>query len=202
MSSHDVTEPRLANLLRPNVPLIKQQLGLGLYSVTNCTGDILWRFTKITPRGNRLHYSNYKQYTYAIIKKQKWSLLHWVTLPLPQSSGYHGTILIKTNAWRQICNFPISPRRFKMFWHQIGVRPPVTTILTIQYITATSNDRHGVSKYRLIECLFNRVFFRLTTKTSKVRVTVPLWGESTLTCGFPAQRDSNVENLFDDVIMD
>ena len=73
---------------------------------------------------------------------------------------------------------------------------------SIQYITATSNDRHGVSKYRPIDCLFNSLF-RLTTKTSKVRVTVPLWGETSLTGCFPAQKDSEAEDfLFDDVIMD
>ena len=54
-----------------NVPLMKQQLGLGLYSVTTWTGDILWRFTKTTLSGNKLHYSHYKQYTYAITKNAK-----------------------------------------------------------------------------------------------------------------------------------
>ena len=57
-------------------------------------------------------------------------------------------------------------------------------------ITATSNDRHGVSNYRSIECLFS-ISFRLTT--SKVRVTVPLWGECTGDRWIPAQRDSNAE---------
>ena len=71
-----------------------------------------------------------------------------------------------------------------------------------EYITATSNDRHGVSKYRPIECLLKSLF-RLRTKTSKVRVTVPLCGETTLTGCFPAQKDTKAENfLFDDVIMD
>ena len=51
--------------------LMKQQVGLGLYSVTTCTGDILWRFKKIAPSGNRLHYSHYKQYIYAITTKAK-----------------------------------------------------------------------------------------------------------------------------------
>ena len=44
---------------------------LDLYNVTNCTGNILWRFTKTTSSGNMLHYSHYKQCTYAITKKQK-----------------------------------------------------------------------------------------------------------------------------------
>ena len=35
--------------------------------------------------------------------------------------------------------------------------------ISLFHITAISNDRHGVSNYRPIECLFN-TFFRLTTK--------------------------------------
>ena len=42
-------------------------LGLGLqvlYSVTNCTGNILGRFTNITSNRTRLQCSRYKQYTH------------------------------------------------------------------------------------------------------------------------------------------
>ena len=65
------------------------------------------------------------------------------------------------------------------------------------YITITSHDCHGVYNHRQRDCLF-----RMTTKkTSKLRVTGPLWGESTdlpsQSAGdnrwFPSQRVSNAE---------
>ena len=173
---------------------MKQLPGLGLYSVTTCTGDILWRFTKITASGTRLYYSHHKQYTCAITKKQKWSILHWVTLPLPQSIWYHGTIFRKKNAWRWICNCPISPWWFKMSWRQIGVRPPATTILTTRYIMATSNDLYGVSKYR---SMFVQQFFFLNWQQKhQSSALLSLYEENPLwPVGFPAQRDSNVENV-------
>ena len=50
-------------------------LGIGLqvlYSVTNCTGNILGRFTNITSKRTRLLCSRHKQYTHlnTITKKQ------------------------------------------------------------------------------------------------------------------------------------
>ena len=73
--------------------LMKQELGLGLYSVTNCAGNILWRFTKITSSGNILHYSHYKQYAYAITKKQK----KWGKIILCKESD---NIAAVTSIWR------------------------------------------------------------------------------------------------------
>ena len=47
------------------------------------------------------------------------------------------------------------------------------------FITATSNDRYGVSNCQSIECLFDNLFKFDYKGTSKVRVAVPSWGEST-----------------------
>ena len=49
--------------------LIVNRLGLGLglqdlHSITNCTGNILGRFTNITGNRTRLQCSRYKQYTH------------------------------------------------------------------------------------------------------------------------------------------
>ena len=52
--------------------------------------------------------------------------------------------------------------------------------------------------------MFDQQFFQNANKEiSKVRVTVPLWGESTVIVGPPHKMESNLENLsYDDVIMD
>ena len=57
-------------------------------------------------------------------------------------------------------------------------------------ITATSYDRHGVSNYRSIECLFNRLY-RLTTKKHQMSTL----RNPPVTGGFPTQRDSNADNV-------
>ena len=68
---------------------------LDLYKVTNCTGSILWRFTKITSSGNVLHYSHYKQCTYAITKKaKKWCKI----IPYKESEN----IATVTSIWRGV----------------------------------------------------------------------------------------------------
>ena len=69
----------------------------------------------------------------------------------------------------------------------------LSTTSTISFscpITATSIDRHDVWNYRSIE--FVQQF---NNETSKVRVTVHLWGESTGDWWFPAQRERNRENV-------
>ena len=63
-------------------------------------------------------------------------------------------------------------------------------------IAAMSNDRHGVSNYRSIECLFNSVF-ELTTKKHQRSALLSLCeGNPLMTSGFHAQRDRNAENVF------
>ena len=62
-------------------------------------------------------------------------------------------------------------------------------------ITVTSNDRHDVWNYRLIEFVQQFVLAD-NNEISKVRVTVALWGESTGDRWCPAQRESNTENVF------
>ena len=66
-----------------------------------------------------------------------------------------------------------------MSWRQKGVRSQATTMLTIQYITATSNDRHGVSNYQPIECLFNSLF-KLTSKKHQRSALLSLCEEKLL----------------------
>ena len=61
-------------------------------------------------------------------------------------------------------------------------------------ITATSKDRHDVWNYRSIEFVQQFVLAD-NNETSKVRVTVHLWGESTGDRWFPIQRESNTENV-------
>ena len=58
------------------------------------------------------------------------------------------------------------------------------------------NERHGVSNHQLHDCLLNRLFWRRSKKTSKLRVTGLCEGNSPVTGEFPAQRASNAGNVF------
>ena len=57
------------------------------------------------------------------------------------------------------------------------------------------NERDGVSNYRRLDCLFNRLFRYKSKKTSKLRVTGLCKENSPVICEFPAQRASNAENV-------
>ena len=63
-----------------------------------------------------------------------------------------------------------------------------------------SNNHHGLLNYRSIECLCNSLF-RLTTKKHQRSALLSLYkGNPPVAGGFPAQRDSNAENVsVDDV---
>ena len=56
------------------------------------------------------------------------------------------------------------------------------------------NERDGVSNHRRLDCLHNRVFRCGSKKTSQLRVTGLLAGNSSATGEFPAQMASNAEN--------
>ena len=58
------------------------------------------------------------------------------------------------------------------------------------------DERHGVSNQRRLECLLNRLFRRLSKKTSKLRVTGIREGKSPVTGKFFTRRASNAENIF------
>ena len=58
------------------------------------------------------------------------------------------------------------------------------------------NGLHCVSNHQPHECLLNRSFGHRSKKTSKLRVTGLCVGNSPETSEFPAQRDSNAENVF------
>ena len=57
------------------------------------------------------------------------------------------------------------------------------------------NERDGVSNHRRLDCLLDRLFWRRSKKTSKLRVTGLCAGNSPVTGEFPAQRASNAENV-------
>ena len=57
------------------------------------------------------------------------------------------------------------------------------------------NERDGVSNHQPHDGLFNRLFRRKSKKTSRLRVTGLCEGNSPVTGEFPAQRDSNAENV-------
>ena len=108
-------------------------------------------------------------------------------------SWYHWTTL-QNCAWWYICNCPILSWLFKISWRQISATSPAATMLTTQCIIATSSDRHGISNYRPIECLFN-IFFRLPTNKYLKSALPSLCEEIPLWSVVPAQKESNMENL-------
>ena len=57
------------------------------------------------------------------------------------------------------------------------------------------NWRDGVSKHQPHDCLLNRLFWRRSKKTSKLRVTGLCEGNSPDAGELPAQRASNAENV-------
>ena len=63
------------------------------------------------------------------------------------------------------------------------------------------NECDGDSNHRRYDCLLSRLFRRRSMKTWKLRVTGLCEGNSLVTREFSAQRASNAENPFDDVIM-
>ena len=59
-------------------------------------------------------------------------------------------------------------------------------------ILMMSHEQQGVSYHQQLDCCFNS-FFR---RTSKLCITVPLWGNPLVSGGFPSQRTSNAEHIF------
>ena len=57
------------------------------------------------------------------------------------------------------------------------------------------NGRDGVSNHQPHHCLLNRLFKRISKKTSKLRVTGLCAGNSPVAGEFPPQRASNAENV-------
>ena len=67
----------------------------------------------------------------------------------------------------------------------------MSLVCTLQY---RHNKGDGVSNYRRLECLLNRLIRRRSQKTSKLRVTGLCGSDPPVTGGFPSQRASNAEN--------
>ena len=63
------------------------------------------------------------------------------------------------------------------------------------HITMMSHEGHGISNQKL-KCLFSSLFRITITKTSKLRITVPLWGECMGHRWIPPQKPSGVESIF------
>ena len=76
--------------------------------------------------------------------------------------------------------------------HPIITRPAVIALTPLQW---HHNGLDSVSNHQPNNCLLSRLFGRRSKKTSKVRVTGLCAGNSPGTGEFPAQRDSNTENV-------
>ena len=87
-----------------------------------------------------------------------------------------------------------------MIWGRLreGLKPHVacTRLRTSSCsLQLRHNERGGVSNHRRLLCLLNRLYRRRSNKTSKLRFTCFNEGTSPVTCEFPAQMASKVENV-------
>ena len=75
--------------------------------------------------------------------------------------------------------------------------PAMCNSKPFEYITLLwrHNGRDSVSNHQPHGCLLNRLFRRISKKTSKLRVTGLCAGNSPVTGEFPAQMASNAENV-------
>ena len=69
-------------------------------------------------------------------------------------------------------------------------------VLKKHSLQRSHNEHDGVSNHQRLDWLLNRLFRHRPKKTSKFRVTGLCEGNSPVTGEFPAQRTSNVENVF------
>ena len=91
--------------------------------------------------------------------------------------------------------------KLQWHWHTHLSRPSfllrvkLHSAFTLLPLLCRHIERDGVSNHQAYECLFNRLFRCRSMKTSNLRVTGLLDGNSPVTGGFPSQRSSNAENV-------
>ena len=78
-------------------------------------------------------------------------------------------------------------------WHFLDIYSSMCDHVHFQW---RHNERDGVSNHRRLDCLLNRLAWRRSKKTSRLRVTSLCYGNSPMTCEFPAQRASNAGNVY------
>ena len=78
------------------------------------------------------------------------------------------------------------------FLISIPYRARLFTCIPLQW---RHNGCDGVSNHQPLDCLLNRLFRRISKKTSKLRVTGLCAGNSPVTGEFPAEMASNAENV-------
>ena len=97
-------------------------------------------------------------------------------------------------------NSSVMPHRhwFNRMVARVIVQNPPSTVMEYPNTTLQwrHNGRDDVSNHQPHDCLLNRLFRRRSKKTSKLRVTSLCAGNSSVTGEFPAQMDSNAENVY------
>ena len=78
-------------------------------------------------------------------------------------------------------------------WHVANISFQKQSRAALQW---RDNCCDGVSNYRRLDCLLERLFRRRSKKTSKLRVTGLCEDNSTRTGEFPSQMANNAENVF------
>ena len=109
-----------------------------------------------------------------------------------------GHIII--SVWIHVIYLPIYVR-FAVHWHWTFMRFPQCLYGNSEALQWRHNGRDGVSNHQPHDCLFKRLFGRISKKTSNLRVTGLCAGNSPVTGEFPTQKASNAEMFpFDGVI--
>ena len=77
----------------------------------------------------------------------------------------------------------------------LGNESPGNVMPVTRCIVLHHNEHDGVSNHKHHDCTLNRLFGRISKKTSKLRVTGLCAGNPPVTGEFPTQRTSNAENV-------
>ena len=105
-----------------------------------------------------------------------WNGIHWWSLNSPH-------------------NGLVNEENVSMSWRlRVGARSHHLK-LSLNTLQGRHNGCNCVSNHQPLDCLFNRLFWRRSRKTSKLRVTGLCEGKSPLTGEFPALMGSNAENV-------
>ena len=118
--------------------------------------------------------------------------MHWTNYSMNRQRFFANNLYLS--------KFKYKVKTMFKWWMCIVSRPQTTLISQWRLHIFTPlqwrpNERNGVSNDRRIDCFINRLFRRISKKTSKLWVTGLCEGNSPVTAEIRAHRSSNAENV-------
>ena len=123
--------------------------------------------------------------------------LSWTGVIYSELSISRGNFSVK-NASHNTYVSPLRMRNGVPFRSSISISTPLcgySAVCKTVLLQWRHNTHDDVSNHQPRDCLLNRLFRRISKKTSKLRVTGLCEGNSPVTGEFPAQMASNAENV-------